>query len=220
MCASTLNWGTGDNMVKHIGRGIALSASLTLFSGMIGACGGADEDEDVTLPDPLSEQMFARRIITVHEDGTYDETVVEVSLAQQIAERDGLPMPSSVNSRSGQSITIDPAPCASSSLQLYDQTGWTGNQLCLQGTSSNGFNFGAICRPTCLSNCGGCATWAANVESYKTGDNSVLFSDVNDFTSCVACPNIRPSGLWYSPAASCEAGAAWLKRPGAYTGPC
>jgi hypothetical protein len=205
-------------MHKPIARAGAVVGLALLLSGIgLGGCGGdpAPDPDELYTEEELNT-MYTRTVIRLNDDGTHSVvSQIEVSLAEQIAERDGLPPPKAVMERR-HTLGVGYGDCSNDELKIYDQTGYAGHELCLTGLTPTGttFHFGALCWPgPCVIGCGSCTDhWANRVRSFRVGNSSVRFSPLDVWYSCQGgyCGE-RTSDT--SSASTCERDADYLRRP-------
>lgn len=188
-------------------RGLHAFAVLSAFAASTAACVAADPGDDAL----VEPEAFTRTMVRLHEDGSADIEVVTISAEEQILDGEMAangrePGPERVGTAS-QAITKD-AGCASSSIHLFDQANFTGNEICFFGAgivNLNNYcrNGGSIC--DIMS-----GRWGQHVRSYKTGSQWGRFSIDQYFTCAMsACAGFYENQL-HSSVSSCEQTARYI----------
>lgn len=191
---------------------------------LVTACMTSDDDVvmegQLAEPDP-SEVFFTRTSVTLSPDGNHQVFVTQVSLAQQIAEREaeeaGVPLrdQGNLDEKEMSALALSQDNCTYlSSLRLWSGTNYTGHQLCLTGTGSAALSNWSACGP--LSCCpwggyGGGGQCHTPVQSFKTGIRTAVFSDTHHFW-CQDCTSSHDASTSVADADSCVEEAMWVGR--------
>lgn len=164
----------------------------------------------VEADEAVGDETFTRTIVHLNEDGTEYVTVETVTLQEQLAELEEEEL-----RRQGeyeglgtarQAIAMD-SSCASSSMRMWDGTGYIGHQICFTGTGVA--NLTSYCRIWVGLYPGGplvCThRWSASVKSYKSGSTAGVFWKSHDPMRWCSdmCPMFY-SNTSASPVSTCE----------------
>lgn len=144
---------------------------LVVAVGMVGCSSG----EGSLVVEP-GEEYVHRTVVELTPEGSRILFDGHVSVAQSLAER------LSADGRRGasesgigtvqQSITKD-SSCEGSSIWVFDQVSYGGNEICFYGQGSA--NLANYCRSS--SPCVYVGTWAEHVRSYYSGDDWGMFGN-------------------------------------------
>ena len=142
------------------------------------ACGSGEEPQNVRedIPESAYSTFYSRTMVTLKPDGNHEVRVDEVSLAQEILEREAEEN-GDVNWPNPQAEGLSRDPdCLTTSLRIWSANNYTGDILCINGTGHARLD--TWCRVNCLF-CGCTDYWGPtdidDVNSYKTGDKSNMF---------------------------------------------
>jgi hypothetical protein len=95
------------------------------------------EDDPSSVDETVLDEVFTATSVTRHDDGTVTITQRQVTLAEQIADRE-------VENQRQEGLARGAIPyvltqdgaCSSSSLRLFDQSNYVGNVICFSGSGS------------------------------------------------------------------------------------
>jgi len=159
---------------------VALRATMskltlsTLFLLPALGCVGIDDADDAT---------YTRTIVRIADDGSETVTTEPVTATEQRLEHEA----AVANAQSGAKVLVAIDSCADwNATKFFDQTDYTGNELCLIG-SGNGY-LHQYCRlrgykVTCLR------TWSESTRSVWTGASVVWMDSVYYTNTCAG-------GIW------------------------
>ncbi|MCC6555075.1 MAG: hypothetical protein IT372_19070 [Polyangiaceae bacterium] len=193
-----------------ISRAVRIASQLVGLSliAASAACVADTSEPGIESIDVDADEVYTRTIVHLAEDGTERVVQVQITRAEQLrepaelaaiasGEREGL-------GTAAQAISQD-FSCLDTSIQMYDQTNFTGNEICFSGSGATYlYNY---CRT------GDCMLrWNQAVRSYKSGTASGLFSYRPYFTcgSSQGTCNQFASNTDYNSATSCEQNANYL----------
>ncbi len=177
------------------------------------------DGEEEELLDP-ENTFFSRTRITLSEDGQEIVEVDQVSLAQQIAEREaeelGMSLQEVYASKSpGQLAALTSSSCSSTSLRLYGQPNYQGPQLCLSGTGAAALGDWQSCSGFA------CCSWGkfninipvctVEVNSYRTGQYNALFAGTSSL-SCAASTISTPANTSVADAVTAVENSLYVAR--------
>jgi hypothetical protein len=134
--------------------------------------------------------FFNRTQVTFLPDGTQEVLTEQVSLAQQIAEREaeesGITLEELYAVEHPQLAALTkPAICGSSFYaRLYSATGWTGDQLCLNGTGTANLSSWSV--GACIWGYSTLPVCFKPVKSFKAGDKTIGFTSAGGCSDEIA----------------------------------
>lgn len=182
----------------------SLPMGFAVVAGMLG-CSSAESTPVDAEP---GEEYVHRTVVELTPDGNRIRFDGDVSVSQSLAER-----LSAHNDRASsepgigtarQSITID-SSCAGSSIWIFDQASYGGNEICFYGQGSA--SLAGYCRSS--SPCLYAGSWAEHVRSYWSGADWGMFGNQTPWCCGGACSSF--SAYEQNPTVStCEQLAKYL----------
>jgi hypothetical protein len=203
---------------------VAAALFLAAFSPLCISATGCMVEDDSSEVDLEEAEEVVYTVTVVHLDevngnqvvGTYTETLAQqLKRNARIAELEAQGLGQSADPMIQQADPCLSGMFVGQQTQIWDNTNYTGNRLCLTGTGLTSLN--NYCRTTLFGTCSD--YWGGNVRSFKTGDENVRFggsycndsyflSPTYDSTTC----GFRDDGTDVSDASSCEDAAIYIDR--------
>lgn len=165
------------------------------------ACAGDTADTDTSSelgPDgiPLNT-VFTRTIVRIGPDGSKNTTLVPVTYAQQIAERDAeargeryVPPSRQTSGLGIRTMLIEDPTCDPDSLRLWASTNYVGDQICFTDTGGAALNDFWIIPPD-PPDPG--EAWGGKVRSFKAGNKDGDFDSHSNPTYLFYAYDERPT---------------------------
>ena len=195
-------------------RGVigAVLAGVCLPGMVVSSSGCFEVDQDLASSEEAELQRFTRTVVELSSDGNHRVTVYSVEPAAQAAQRDRLIRAEDGEEELGTSQdAIEEWACTSSAMQIFDDTDYYGNELCLVGTGV--VHLSEFCRTYFHGIC--IDAWSNNPRSFKWGLNAKSWIANENNLSCLAtCDDTGPNGPGGSDpeGSECERTNNWVVR--------